>query len=422
MNQNRMLSKKQSEFWSECNHRWNIKTGATRSGKTYMDYYLLPRRIKAVSGLDGAYAIIGNTRETVKRNILAPMQNIYGINRVSKVHSDWSVTMFGEKVYIFGADKSSHEDAIRGMSIKYCYGDEVTTWNESVFTMLKSRLDKPYSVFDGTCNPDTPSHWFKQFLDSNADIYQQAYQIDDNPFLPEEFIKNLKLEYEGTVFYDRYILGLWSLAEGLIYPNYEHAIAEKLPFIFKDGQLEYDDICISVDYGTLNAFCAILWLKKGKIWYAVNEYYYSGREKGIQKTDDEYSVELEKWIHSCLGSDLKKYQTGYQKIEMIIDPSAASFITLMKKKTWCKIRKADNAVLDGIRETASCMSNGRIKFSSKLEAWKDEVQGYRWDESLNYDAPIKEDDHAQDAVRYFVKTKKININKFPEYEKKAFIY
>lgn len=413
---NQVLSPKQREFWANCNHRWNVKTGATRSGKTYMDYYLLARRIKAVSGLEGDYAIIGNTRETVRRNVITPMQRIYGIKRISNVHSDWSVTMFGEKVYLFGADKKSHEDAIRGMSIKYCYGDEVTTWNETVFNMLKSRLDKPYSVFDGTCNPDTPSHWFKAFLDSNADIYQQAYQIDDNPFLPEDFVKNLKLEYEGTVFYDRYILGLWALAEGLIYPNYEKAITNDLPFELGTEKIGYEDITISIDYGTLNAFCAILWMKKNGIWYAVSEYYYSGRDSGIQKTDDEYCEEIGEWLNGVLGKDLKRYSKGYQKIETIIDPSAASFITLMRKSRWCKVRKADNAVLDGIRETSACMINGRIKVHSSLKNWKKEAQGYKWDESLNEDAPVKVDDHAMDATRYFVKTKRINKKQSPQYK------
>lgn len=404
-----ILSPKQKEYWRNCEgHRWGIKTGATRSGKTYMDYYLIPRRILAVKGLDGAYAIIGNTRETVRRNVITPMQNMYGIKRVSNVHSDWSVHMFGEKVYLFGADKISHEDAIRGMSIKYCYGDEVTTWNQTVFDMLKSRLDKSYSVFDGTCNPDSPSHWFKAFLESNADIYQQAYQIDDNPFLPKDFIENLKKEYEGTVFYDRYILGLWALAEGLIYPNYVDAMVDKLPFDIREMDIGDKDICISLDYGTMNAFACILWIKYGNTWYATNEYYYSGRDVGIQKTDDDYANDMERWLGDILGKKFQEYTDGSKSIETIVDPSAASFITLIKKRSWCKVRKAVNNVVDGIRDTASCMKNGKIKINGTLKNWIKEAQGYRWDEKLQEDKPIKENDHAMDATRYFVNTKHIN--------------
>lgn len=212
-----MFSPMQREFWRNCNHRWNVKTGATRSGKTHQDYFLIPKRLLAVEGKEGLNVILGNTRETIRRNILLPMQQMYGLEYVGNLKADNSCDMFGQKVFCLGADNVNRVDKVRGSSIKYCYGDEVTTWNKDVFDMLKSRLDKPYSRFDGTCNPDNPRHWFKQFLDSDADIYQQAYTIDDNPFLPPEFVENLKREYSGTILYDRYIKGLWVAAEGVIY-------------------------------------------------------------------------------------------------------------------------------------------------------------------------------------------------------------
>lgn len=211
------LSAKQIEFFRNCNHRWNIKTGATRSGKTYMDYYLIQRRLKAAAGKDGLNVILGNTRETIRRNILLPMQEMYGVNRVGNIRADNSCIMFGQRVFVLGADNANHVDRLRGSSIKYCYGDEVVTWHPDVFDMLKSRLDKPYSVFDGTCNPEGPRHWFKQFLDSDADIYQQSYTLDDNPYLDPAFVENIKKEYAETVLYSRYILGLWVAAEGAIY-------------------------------------------------------------------------------------------------------------------------------------------------------------------------------------------------------------
>ena len=210
-------SSKQLEYWREANHRWNVKQGATRSGKTYMDYFLLPRRLLAVKGKEGLSVILGNTRETIRRNIIIPLQTIYGAKRVGNIRADNSCMMFGESVFCLGADNANHVDRLRGASIKYCYGDEVTTWNAEVFDMLKSRLDKPYSLFDGTCNPDNPRHWFKAFLESDADIYCQTYTIDDNPFLDPVFVENLKKEYAGTVYYDRFILGQWSAAEGVIY-------------------------------------------------------------------------------------------------------------------------------------------------------------------------------------------------------------
>jgi len=215
-----MFSQMQRSFWRECNHRWNVKTGATRSGKTYQDYFLIPRRLLAVAGQEGLNVILGNSRETIRRNILLPMQSMYGAEYVGSLRADNSVEMFGQKVFCLGADNVSRVDKLRGSSVKYCYGDEITTWHPDVFDMLKSRLDKPYSIFDGTCNPDNPRHWFKRFLDSDADIFQQAYRLDDNPFLDPVFVENLKREYSGTVLYDRYILGLWVAAEGVIYRQF----------------------------------------------------------------------------------------------------------------------------------------------------------------------------------------------------------
>lgn len=214
------LSPKQKEYWLNANHRWNVKTGATRSGKTYLDYFIIAKRLRAIHGKDGMRLFLGNTRATLDRNVFEPMRNIFGDKLVGNIRGDNSIWIFGEKCVAIGADSKDQVNRIRGMSVAYCYGDEVATWNEEVFTMLKSRLDKPYSCFDGTCNPQEPSHWFKKFLDSGADIYQQHYTIDDNPFLPQEFVDNLKLEYRGTVYYDRYILGLWCHAEGLLFPQF----------------------------------------------------------------------------------------------------------------------------------------------------------------------------------------------------------
>lgn len=211
------LSLKQKEYWNNSDSRWNVKSGATRSGKTYLDYYLIPKRIRAVTGKDGLVVILGNTKGTLQRNIIEPLQNIWGMSLVSDIRSDNTAMLFGEKCYCLGADKVNQVNRIRGSSIKYCYGDEVVTWHEDVFSMLKSRLDKPYSKFDGTCNPDNPNHWFYKFLQSDADIYKQDYTIDDNPYLAEEFVENLKREYFGTVYYDRYVLGLWAAAEGAVY-------------------------------------------------------------------------------------------------------------------------------------------------------------------------------------------------------------
>ena len=215
------FTQKQQEYLNNANHRWNIKSGATRSGKTYLDVLaVIPIRIRAVAGKEGLTVILGNTKGTLQRNVIEPLQAIYGATLVGDIGVDNTARIFGEKVYCLGADKVTQVDRLRGSSIKYAYCDEVVTYNNEVFEMLKSRLDKPYSRCDLTCNPDNPMHWFKKFMDSDADIYLQEYSIDDNDFLPSEFVENLKKEYTGTVWYDRYILGKWVLAEGVMYPMF----------------------------------------------------------------------------------------------------------------------------------------------------------------------------------------------------------
>ena len=214
----RLLTPKQAEFVRYGNRRWNFKGGATRSGKTYLDYHwMIPLRIRERIGFDGLTVVLGVTKNTIERNVLEPMRVLFGEAMVGYISSDNTVKLFGEKCYALGAEKLSQVSKLRGASIKYCYGDEVADWAEDVFNLLKSRLDKPYSVFDGTFNPQGPTHWLKQFLDTDADIFYQTYTIDDNPFLPKEFVENLKKEYNGTVLFDRYILGKWAASEGALF-------------------------------------------------------------------------------------------------------------------------------------------------------------------------------------------------------------
>lgn len=239
------LSPKQKEFWNAPYHRWNIKHGATRTGKTYLDYFMIPRRIRERTGKDGLIALIGNTKGTLQRNVIDPMIELYGAGLVTPIRSDNTATLFGERVYCLGADNKRAVDRLRGASLKYCYGDEVVTWEQEVFEMLKSRLDKDYSRFDGTCNPKDPDHWVKKFIDSDADIFSQQYALDDNPFLPESVREALKREHKG-VFYDRYILGLWTVAEGLIFPYF----AEDPEKWFCRGSLPtFSKLTIGIDFG-----------------------------------------------------------------------------------------------------------------------------------------------------------------------------
>lgn len=379
-----MFTAKQREFLDKADHRWNIKEGATRSGKTYLDYFVIPKRIRRVAGLPGLTVLLGNTKGTLQRNIIEPLQDMYGMALVGSIRSDNTAMLFGEKCYCLGADKANQVDRIRGSSIKYCYGDEIATWHEDVFNILKSRLDKPYSKFDGTLNPESPNHWFKAFLESDADIYRQSYCIDDNPFLDTAFVENLKREYAGTVFYDRYILGKWTIAEGLIYPMFGESCVAEAP--------EHGDYYISIDYGTMNPFSAGLWCVTDKQAVRIGEFYYDGRSRQKQKTDEEYYADLER-----LAGELPIEQ-------VIIDPSAASFIETIRRKGRFTVRKANNSVVDGIITTARFLQNGKIKIHPDCKDAIREFGGYRWDEKAGEDKPIKENDHAMDDIRYMAQT------------------
>ena len=216
------LSKKQNEYIVNATHRWNIKSGAVRSGKSYVDTaFMIPFRIRAVAGKPGLNVILGVSKESIERNVLQPMRELYTSELIGTINNRNVAMICGEEVYCLGAEKVSQVAKIQGASIKYCYGDEIAKWNKEVFQMLKSRLDKPYSCFDGSCNPEHPTHWLKEFIDdARLDIYLQTYTIFDNPFLDPTFVEELCKEYEGTIYYDRLILGLWKRAEGAIYKRF----------------------------------------------------------------------------------------------------------------------------------------------------------------------------------------------------------
>jgi PBSX family phage terminase large subunit len=276
---------KQKDVWRRTigeYHRWNFSYGATRSGKTYLDYYKIPYRIRGAS-TEGLILLLGNTKSTLERNIITPLRGLWGDSLVGHVSNDNRIKLFGRDCYALGADKNQPGCPHTGVGLSYAYGDEVTTWHPDVFQMLKSRLDKTGACFDGTCNPDSPEHWAKSFIDSDADVYSMGFEIDDNTFLEPAFVDNLKKEYAGTVYYDRFIRGLWTKAEGLVYPFFDkeiHTTAEQIP----PARSYY----ISVDYGTVNPFSPRLWGITGKQAIRENEFYYDSKKKFKQKTDEEY--------------------------------------------------------------------------------------------------------------------------------------
>lgn len=416
------LTPKQAEYIRNANHRWNVACGAVRSGKSYCQIsYCIPARLMERKGLRGLRVILGATRANIERNVLQPMRDVYGDGIASGINSQNIAKIMGEKVYCIGADNVRQVAKIRGSEIAYVAIDEATDINYEVFEMLKSRLSLPWSCCDATTNPGSPNHWFKEFLDSaerGVDVYCQTYTIYDNPFLPKEYVHALEVEYAGSVWFDRLILGKWTLAEGLIYPNYIEALYEEDP----PGPAE--EYCVSMDYGTSNPLAAMLWEKHGRTWYGTRELYYSGRETGVQKTDDEYLQMLNAFVDPIKDALVRTdryiwgdYEEEMERISVIIDPSAASFIALLRQSELFRPISANNEVLNGIRNTSTAFRRGLVKINKRCKRWIKEAQSYIWDTSSVEDRPVKAFDHLMDATKYFVNTKRlVRTNDMDDYE------
>lgn len=384
------LSNKQQEYLKLCSHRWNIKVGATGSGKSWLDYSIvIPKRLLAMRG-QGAAVFLGNTQGTLSRNILTPMREIWGEALVGNISSDNTAQIFGRRVHILGADNKKHVARLQGMTIEYGYGDEMTTWDEDVFQMLKSRLRCAHSFFDGTANPDTPQHFIKAFIDSDADVYCQTSTIDDNPFLPPQFVANLKKEYAGTVYYDRFILGQWAIASGLVYPfvaSHPDSYLVRDPIAGMNGRF-----FVSIDYGTHNPCSMGLWCVQQGRAIRIKESYYDSRNAKRQRTDEEHYAALEELAR------------GYYIQSVIVDPSAASFIETIRRHGRYIVIPAENNVINGIRVTATLLQSGRILLHESCTDSLREFAAYCWDDGAQQDKVIKENDHAMDDIRYFAAT------------------
>ena len=243
------------------------------------------------------------------------------------------------------------------------------------------------SKFWFNCNPDNPSHWFytewiKKASAKNA--YYLHFTMQDNPSLSNKMIRRYESLYSGA-FYERYVKGLWVANYGLIYPEFSEKQLVKVP----SNLTKY---YISCDYGTINPSSFGLWGFSQGVWYRIDEYYYNSRTRGAQLTDEEYYMALEKLI-------------GSRPIEAIIcDPSAASFITLIRRKGKYRVIPAKNDVLDGIRRVGDALKMGKIKICDNCHDIIREFSLYRWDDNAARDCPRKENDHAMDDMRYFVST------------------
>ena len=348
---------------------------------------------------DSLYLMSARSLTTLKRNCLLPLQSLVGEGNFKFSINTKEGSLYGRTIRLEGANDAQAEAKIRGLTLQGAYVDEATKVPRDFWAMLLSRLRRSNAKLFATTNPDAPSHWLKtEYIDRKDELSMlvMKFLMDDNTTLPAEYVQSIKSEYTG-IFYERFILGAWTLAEGLIYPMYEEA-QEMPPDSYASKYV------LSIDYGTQNAFAGLLWGLYGKTWYAIKEYYYSGRTTGVQKTDEEYAQDMDEFIDEYLNDPRQRMLT-------IVDPSAASFITALRKRGRYKVIKAVNNVLDGIRDTASAMQTGKIKYSPECKCLITEFQGYVWDTKSQEDRPVKVNDHGADALRYFVETMHIVVRK-----------
>ncbi len=372
-----------------------ICDGAVRSGKTSIMMWAFVKW--AMDNFDGQrFGICGKTVDSAKKNIVVPFLSMSLAKETYTLEwrsSDKILTVRSGRVFntfeVFGGKDESSFMLIQGRTLAGVMMDEVVLMPRSFVEQALARCSVDGARAWFSCNSESPQHWFytewiKKHRERNA-LYLH-FTMHDNPGLSARTIARYEAMYSG-VFYRRYILGEWCVAEGLVYELPEHSVVNYTP---RDGDRAV--YYISCDYGTLNPFAAILWRVCQSCAVAVAEYYYSGRETNRQHTDEDYCDAVEAL---AAGHDIES---------VIVDPSAASFITALRRRGKFTVRQAKNDVLDGIRQTAVFLKSGRIRINASCRNTIREFGLYRWDEKANTDTVIKENDHAMDAVRYMAYT------------------
>jgi len=377
-----IFSEKQLDVMANCTANVNILEGSVRSGKTISSILSFITSLSEYPK-DSNILLAGKTTTSLFRNIIKPLEEIVGKTYTKFKLGVGEGTIFGRSFYAVGANDERAYTKIQGLTLSLAYGDEVAIWPESFFKMLLSRLSDVGARFIGTTNPEGPYHWLKvEYLDREAelDLKSWHFNLEDNLNLPKSYVENLKKLYTG-LWFKRYILGLWVLAEGTVYDMFNE------DFHVIDVPLDIWDKClskyVSIDYGTTNPCVFHLWgINEGKR-YLKKEYYYDSKVAGRQKTDKEFV------------NDLKTFLYGERVKYVIVDPSAASFKTELRENGF-NVIDAINDVLDGIRETAKEITERLIIIDKSCKNTIMEFGGYVWDVKAcmrGDEKPLKQSDH-----------------------------
>ncbi len=368
-----------------------ICDGAVRSGKTLsMSLGFAFWACETFSGCN--FAICGKSVTSLRRNVITPLlASLRSIGficceKISRNYID--ITFLGNtnRFYLFGGKDESSASLIQGITLAGVFLDETALMPRSFVEQAIARCSVNGSKMWFNCNPDNPSHWFYNEWIKKAAEKKALYlhfTMDDNPSLSKKMKNRYKRLYSGT-FYDRFVLGKWTAAEGVVYPMFN---ADKHVF---SGEVDCDEFVISCDYGTVNPSSFGLWGRSGDVWYRLREYYYSSKREGVSRTDEEHY------------SALEELAGGLRISRVIVDPSAASFIECIRRHGKFRVVKADNDVVTGIRRVGAALKQNKLRFSSSCRDIIREFSLYRWSEKTGGDFPVKENDHAMDDMRYFV--------------------
>ena len=367
--------------------------GAVRSGKTMamgLGFFLW-----AMICFDKQrFGICGKTIQSLRRNVLAeilPRLTGLGMTWREKRSENLLIVSFHgreNRFYIFGGRDESSASLIQGITFGGILMDEVALMPRSFVEQACARCSVAGSRLWFNCNPAGPTHWFyRSWIQESTkrNCLRLHFTMEDNPSLSPEIRLRYERLYTG-VFYRRYILGQWAQAEGRVYDFFDAGMVKPVP----EG--EFGKWYVSCDYGTVNPTSMGLWGLHRGVWYRVKEFYFSSRQAQRQMTDEEYAQALRNLV-------------GDRTVEaVIVDPSAASFIEVLRRKNW-RVRKADNDVLSGIRLTSDALKEGRIVICEGCVDCIREMDEYVWDLSSGAkDRVKKEHDHAMDDMRYFVST------------------
>lgn len=371
-----------------------ICDGAVRSGKT--SCMSLSFAAWATANFrEASFAFCGKTITSLRRNVVSTLISVLSSlgfvcrEKISKNLIEISLGKTVNRFYLFGGRDESSAALIQGMTLSGVFFDEVALMPRSFVEQALARCSPAGAKFWFNCNPENPLHWFYEEWIKKAEeknCLHLHFLMKDNPSLSEKVIRRYESLYSGS-FYERFVLGKWVAADGLVYPEAADGKYTRTPPPGA-GEEHY----ISCDYGTVNPMSMGLWSRYGKTWYRVSEYYFSSRKEGKQKTDEEYYDELEK-----LAGDIKI-------AAVIVDPSAASFIECIRRHNKFRVLRAKNDVANGIRRVHEALRQGRILISPSCKSTLREFSLYRWEEGSAKDVPKKENDHAMDDLRYFVST------------------